>query len=99
MGQQCLRPNPGPSLDFDRMIKEACPGWSYKPNQTETTMGMYREWYQTSRAGKLYDLANHIGKGNGRDPKNTIRIAFAWDEEDNRVVVGYIGRHQRNSQS
>ena len=94
-----LRPNPGPSPDFDRMIKEACPGWSYKPNQTETTMGMYREWYQTSRAGKLYDLANHIGKGNGRDPKNTIRIAFAWDEEDNRVVVGYIGRHQRNSQS
>ena len=94
-----LRPNPGPSPDFDRMIKEACPGWSYKPNQTETTMGMYPEWYRTSRAGKIYDLANHIGKGNGRDPKNTIRIAFAWDEEDNCVVVGYIGRHQRNSQS
>ena len=94
-----LRPNPGPSPDFDRLLKEACPGWSYKPNQTETTMGMYPDWYKTSAGGKTYDLPNHIGKGNSHDPKNTIRIAFAWDAEANQVVVGFIGLHQRNRHS
>ena len=94
-----LRPDPGPSPDFDRLIKEACPGWSYKPNQTDTTMGMYTEWYRTTVNGKTYDLANHIGKGNSFDPKNTIRIAFAWDDDSKRIVVGFIGLHQRNRQS
>ena len=94
-----LRPNPGPSPDFDRLIKEACPGWSYKPNQTETTMGMYTEWYRTTVNGRTFDLANHIGKGNSFDPKNTIRIAFAWDDDNKRIVVGFIGLHQRNRQS
>ena len=94
-----LRPNPGPSPDFDRLLKEACPGWSYKPNQTETTMGMYPDWYKTSAGGKTYDLPNHIGKGNSHDPKNTIRIAFAWDGDREQVVVGYIGLHQRNRHS
>ena len=94
-----VRPDPGAKVDFDRLIKEACPGWSYKPNQTETTMGMYPEWYRAVVDGKTYDLANHIGKGAGFDPQNTIRIAFAWDGEQRQVVIGYIGRHQRNRQS
>ena len=94
-----LRPSPGPSPDFDRLIREACPGWSYKPNQTETTMGMYSEWYRTAAGGKSYVLSSHIGKGSSRDPKNTIRIAFDWDQDLNRVVIGYIGLHQRNRQS
>lgn len=94
-----LRPNPGPSPDFDRLLKEACPGWSYKPNQTDTTMGMYPDWYKTTTRGKTYDLPNHIGKGNSHDPKNTIRIAFAWDGDRRQVVVGYIGLHQRNRHS
>ena len=94
-----LRPDPGSSPDFDRLIKEACPGWSYKPNQTETTMGMYTEWYRTTVNGKTFDLANHIGKGNSFDPKNTIRVAFAWDDDSKRVIVGFIGLHQRNRQS
>ena len=94
-----MRSDPGAGTDFDRSIKEACPGWSYKPNQTETTMGMYSEWYKTNAGGRTYELANHIGKGNSRDPKHNIRIAFAWDEEHGRVVIGYIGLHQRNRQS
>lgn len=94
-----LRPDPGAKADFDRLIKETVPGWSYKPNQTDTTMGMYPEWYRAVVDGKTYELANHIGKGAGFDPQNTIRIAFAWDDERQQVVVGYIGRHQRNRQS
>lgn len=94
-----MRPNPGASPDFNKMIKEACPGWFYKPNQTETTMGQFSEWYRTTVDGKVYELANHIGKGNSFNPKSTIRIAFAWDGEQNKVVVGFLGLHQKNRQS
>ena len=93
------RPSPGTSPDFNLSIKKACPGWFYKPNQTQTTMGMYRDWYRTDLQGKTYELSNHIGKGASFDPRSTIRIAFAWDEEKSQVVVGFVGPHQRNRQS
>ena len=87
------------SPDFTLSIRQACPGWFYKPNQTKTTMGMFPDYYHTTVNGKTFELSNHIGKGNSFDPRSTIRIAFAWDEEKERVVVGYIGTHQRNRQS
>ena len=80
-------------------IGESCPGWFYKAAQSESTVGMFPEWYRTSFHGRSYDITAHIGKGNSFDPRSTIRIAFAWDDERERVVVGYVGRHQRNRQS
>ena len=85
--------------DFPLSIRKACSGWFYKPNQTKTTMGMFSDWYRTTVNGRTYELSNHIGKGNSFDPRSTIRIAFAWDDEKKQVVVGYIGTHQRNRQS
>ena len=81
------------------LIGESCPGWFYKPAQSESTVGMFPEWYRTSFQGRTHDITTHIGKGNSFDPRSTIRIAFAWDEESERVLVGYVGRHQRNRQS
>ena len=89
----------GVNPDFTLSIRKACPGWFYKPNQTKTTMGMYADWYRTTVNGKTFELSNHIGKGNSFDRKSTIRIAFAWDSEQERVVVGYVGPHQKNRQS
>lgn len=89
----------GVSPDFTLSIRKACPGWVYKPNQTKTTMGMFPDYYRTTVNGKTLELSNHIGKGNSFDPKSTIRIAFAWDAERERVVVGYVGPHQKNRQS
>ena len=80
-------------------IEESCPGWFHKPAQSETTVGMYPEWYRTSFEGRTVAATNHIGKGTSFDPRSTIRIGFAWDEETQRVVVGYVGRHQRNRKS
>ena len=51
---------------------------------------MYREWYTTTKDGVTYELRKHIGKGTGRD-SNIIRVAFDWDEDSQRVIVGYIG--------
>lgn len=80
-------------------LGEACPGWFYKPNQSETTMGRFRDWYQTRVDGATWALSNHVGKGSSHDPRRTIRIAFAWDEANARVIVGFVGLHQRNRQS
>ncbi len=93
------RANPGGSPDFDKLLKESCPGWSYKSSQTEITREQFEEWYTTTWDGRSYDLSPHLGKGTSKDPQNTIRIAFAWDDERRRVVVGYIGMHQRNRKS
>ena len=94
-----LRTNPGDAPNFDKLIKAACPGWSYKPKQTEVTKDQFSEWYTTTLDGKSYGLDAHIGKGTSFDPQNTIRIAFDWDDELKQVIVGYVGRHQRNRRS
>ena len=49
------------------LIGEACPGWFYKPNQSETTMGRFRDWYRTGVNGTTWELSNHVGKGNSHD--------------------------------
>lgn len=76
-------------------IGESCPGWFHKPDQTAATIGRFRQWYETSFRGRSFEVSNHIGKGASFDPKSTIRIGFAWDDELGRVVVGFVGRHQR----
>lgn len=93
------RSNPGDAPNFDKLIKESCPGWSYKPKQTEVTKEQFAEWYTTTLDGKSYQLDAHIGKGTSFDPHQTIRIAFDWDDELKQVIVGYVGRHQRNRRS
>ena len=81
---------------FDKLLKEACSGWSYKPGQTEVTREQFIDWYTATVDGVRYDLSHHLAKGNSRDPRSTIRIAFAWDEERKQVIVGFLGLHQRN---
>ena len=93
------RMRPGKQPHFDKLLRESCSGWSYKPKQTEVTKEQFDEWYTTTMDGRSYDLDAHIGKGNSYDPKNTLRIAFAWDDERSKVVVGYIGHHQRTRSS
>ena len=80
-------------------IGEACSGWTYKASQREESIAKYREWYETLVNGKTWYLGTHIGKGTSRDPRHTIRIGFVRDQENNRVIVGFIGLHQRNRQS
>ena len=84
--------------NLDRSIREAC-GWWYKSDQHNTTMGRYRNSYTTKVDGKTYWLKEHIGTGTNRDARYTIRIAFNWDRARQKVVVGYIGRHQRTDAS
>ena len=93
------RSNPGAAPNFDKLIKESCPGWSYKSKQTEVTKEQFTEWYTTTLDGKSYKLDAHIGKGTSFDPHQIIRIAFDWDDDLKQVIVGFVGRHQRNRRS
>lgn len=45
--------------------------------------------------GSKYEIWPHIKKGN-KSPK-MIRVHFAFDEENERVIVGYVGLHMPNS--
>ncbi len=80
--------------DFNHSLHEAC-GWEYTAHQSETAMNKYPEDYTARVDGKTYQLREHIGKGSNKDPRYTIRIAFAWDKDLEVVVIGYIGQHQR----
>ena len=85
-------------IDLNESIRNTCSGWEYRPNQTDITFNTFREWYETTWDGKPYELREHLAKGTGRDA-NVIRIAFAWDEDAERVIVGYVGPHQRSRNS
>jgi hypothetical protein len=81
--------------NLEMRLRERC-GWRYRSSQSEVTISKYRRDYHVQRNGKRFSLGNHVGKGSGKDPRTTLRIAFAWDDEARKVVVGYIGQHQRN---
>ncbi len=82
------------AADLSLSLRNSC-GWWYKPDQSEITMNQFPEWYETQVDGVKFKLDRHIGKGAIRHSNNTIRIAFDWDEENEKVIVGFIGRHQR----
>ncbi len=96
-----LRTNPqgADPREFDRRLKEACSGWSYTPKQSDTAKNKYTDEYETTMDGKVYTLDPHIGDGLKGDPQRMIRIAFAWDGDIEKVVVGYVGPHQRTQAS
>jgi len=74
--------------DFDaecRTVSE----FSYEAHQSEQTMGMFKEYYRCNWKGQSILLKHHIGKGSSKEARYTIRVAFCYDEADERVVVGY----------
>lgn len=83
-----------PDLEFS--LYEAC-GWKYSRHQSETTMGEYEDYYTARYERKKYDLHEHLGKGGNKNPRHTIRVAFAWDKDLEVVIIGYIGQHQRTA--
>ena len=68
----------------------------YTPHQSGTTIGMYPDSYYTRINGHKVLLKEHMGAGIDRSPTNSIRIAFNWDKQSGKVIVGYIGLHQHN---
>ena len=79
--------------DLDISSREKCGFW-YKAGQYKVTTDMHPSAYQTKVGQRTFKLLEHIGKGASRKENDTIRIAFCWDKKEERVIMGYIGRHQ-----
>jgi len=84
--------------DLGEDCKNAC-GFHFSAHQSDVTVSKYKEDYRTVWNGKKYELRAHIGKGNGRNPESTIRIAFFFDEVSSKAVIGFFGQHQQTDVS
>lgn len=49
--------------------------------------------------GRTLDITPHLKVGRGWDSEDTLRIYFAWDDVDGRIVIGHIGTHLENDTS
>ena len=81
---------------LNNSIKKILPSWFYSGGQSDQTVGKYKEWYHCQFEERTLELSEHIGTGTSRDARHTIRIGFTWDKTGQRVIIGYIGQHQRN---
>lgn len=88
------RMNGASNPNLDESLRQTCSNWFYSANQSEFALREFPGWYKTIVNNKTYDLEPHIGTGKSRDERHTIRIAFAWDAELKKVVVGFVGQHQ-----
>lgn len=86
-----------PCTDLDKSVRDLIPSWSYSGGQKRHSVGKHESWYHCKCNGKDYWIGEHLGCGISKRPEETIRIAFAWDDEQKKVVIGFIGQHQRNS--
>ena len=85
--------------DMDLELREAC-GWNYRTTQADITVNKYRNWYTTQLDGRELEIREHIGRGDKKSlGTKSIRVAFCWDEATERIVIGFIGQHQKNDQS
>jgi hypothetical protein len=85
--------------DLNISLRETA-GWHFRPHQSATTVGRFREWYECSWNGRRHQVLSHIGRGDTkRMAENAIRIGFTWDREHELIVIGFIGQHQRTTQS
>lgn len=74
-------------------------GMFYRAHQSKGTMGRFEDDYKVVRNGKANWLREHIGLGTGTEPQSNIRIAFYFDADEKKVVVGFVGQHQQTTAS
>ena len=71
-------------------------GAKYIPHQHQQTMKGFETEYFRSYNGKKVAFEEHIKVGVSRDSEESLRVAFYWDNENNKVVVGFVKLHQKN---
>lgn len=58
--------------------------------------GNHRDQYYVNSGKERLFLERHLGNGTSRDPSKTLRIYYAWDDKNERVVVGHMPDHLDN---
>lgn len=62
----------------------------------EARLLQWREQYEVDWHGERRLLDMHVKKGTSRDPRNSLRIYFFFDAENDQVVVGHLPTHLTN---
>lgn len=62
-----------------------------------TAPGMHGDAYYVQYGGRRRLLDQHLGRGTSRDSRYSLRVYFFWDEDTQRVVVGWLPSHLPNS--
>jgi len=65
----------------------------------ENAPARLREGHTFVIEGKSYYMERHLKKGNSRDPRQCLRIYYAWDPEKEQVMVGALPEHLRTRQT
>ena len=55
--------------------------------------GRYKDQYTAHHAGRSFYLDRHLKKGIDPDPRIGFRLYYAWDEQNERVIVGWLTSH------
>ncbi len=87
-----------PCADLKLSIREHCGGaWFWMGGQSDYTVSKYEGDYHCTFEGVRYEVGEHVGTGTSKDPRQTIRIAFCYLESKQRILIGYVGQHQRTA--
>ena len=60
-------------------------------NEGRVPQDAYRVSFGLGRTKRKLD--RHLKRGNRRDPRDCFRLYFFWDEDEERVVVGWLPSH------
>ena len=72
-------------------------GIDYSPRESDSTMGKYGEqrlFYDQDKRRRI-EMQSHLKLGGGLGEHNQLRVHVSWDEDENKWLIGYIGRHLR----
>jgi hypothetical protein len=80
-----------PMGPVDEALRSRIP-FKYTPRESTTTLGLFGQTRVFHHQGKGRQMLRHLTLARG-DHKNCLQIYFEFDEESQRVEVGYCGRH------
>ncbi len=77
------------------VFQEACGelGLEEAESISPSRAGEENDTYYVNYRGKRVLLDRHLKKGDARDSRYCFRLYFFWDQEDERVVVGWLPSH------
>ena len=73
--------------------REAELGVRISPSGDAVDMRQYEAEYRVRWEGREYRLDMHLAGSDSRDRQRGLRIYFAWDDEQQLVVVGHLPTH------
>lgn len=87
----------------EQEAKKAFTTNEYAASESETIRNSNSSEYWSDRTisyyGKEYKLTKHLKISSDFNVKHAIRTYFMFDNENKKIVIGYCGKHPKNTKS